>query len=332
MIFLHTASAGSGKTQKIVSMLRDELEQDNPRPIYANIAGLKLAHEPLPADWRDCPPGSIIIYDEAQGVLIDGIYPFAAETRKVHDQVKDLSIHRSTYGVEIHFISQSTKFLNKYVLENAGTHFYYDRVLNQERTRIYMWNEWRTPSKTDFREARDERIFNFDESLYELYDSAPDHNHKKQRSSKLLGLYSTAAVLILIIGGGFVWSMFSAKDNIDKVNANDTNQQQTAQTTFDKATAPLDAASYTQSVSFTDNQALEMSRIAMVVAGNGKCRARYANGMIVPMDILPYERCLELSVYPYKMQSSFVEPVIPDYLADNDGSPPPVYGLDNPVI
>ena len=73
MLKLITGIPGSGKTLYAVSMLKKVVEHnatlpvDEQRSIYCDITGLTIEGiEPPPLDWRQTPPKSLLIYDEAQ--------------------------------------------------------------------------------------------------------------------------------------------------------------------------------------------------------------------------------------------------------------------------
>lgn len=110
MIYLWTATPGTGKTCYVVKQLVDNWlndEKNKDRKIYANIEGLKIEGISRPPDdFRKCEDGSIIIYDEAQDII-----HYSSEVRD--DPVaREISKHRHR-GFDIHFITQDPALLNK---------------------------------------------------------------------------------------------------------------------------------------------------------------------------------------------------------------------------
>ena len=72
MLDVISAPPGTGKTLKCVQILEDTVRKNPNRMIFTNIIGINIpgvlpikssSHQPF--DYRDCPPGSLIIYDEA---------------------------------------------------------------------------------------------------------------------------------------------------------------------------------------------------------------------------------------------------------------------------
>lgn len=140
MIRLITASPGSGKTCIVIEWLIKEIDRGFYKEFYSNIEGLTIQGvRPLPpdGDWRllnpdkskDEPP-KLVIIDEAQ--YFDA---FMKENRSANNKIgKDLSTHRH-YGIDIWFITQSTKLLNDYVLENVGEHVH---MYRPQKKRLYL--------------------------------------------------------------------------------------------------------------------------------------------------------------------------------------------------
>lgn len=70
MAILITAPVGTGKTLKCIEMCFEYLNQG--REVFTNIIGIKVSGVRViesnalnPFDWRDLPPGSVLIFDEA---------------------------------------------------------------------------------------------------------------------------------------------------------------------------------------------------------------------------------------------------------------------------
>lgn len=69
MIYLITATPGSGKTLWAVNEIFKRVNEPEPWNIFSNIDGLKLdTAQPLKEKFTDYPPRSLVIIDEAQQI------------------------------------------------------------------------------------------------------------------------------------------------------------------------------------------------------------------------------------------------------------------------
>lgn len=199
MIRLITGTPGSGKTLWVVKQLLAQFAKsdDKQRPIYSNINNLKLDNVlPVPDDYRDCPTGSLIIYDEAQQ------FPaFAKETRATANECgKSLSTHRHG-GYDIWLITQSPKLLNDFAMENVGEHVHIYRPRNKKTVRLYFWSyAVKNLTKSNFKDADDERVWRYEPHLYQYYKSAEVHTHEKRISQRTVSVLITAVFIFGILG------------------------------------------------------------------------------------------------------------------------------------
>lgn len=241
-IRLITGIPGSGKTLYAVSELKKAIEQnqtaDEPRKIYCDITGLKL-HDipPPPIDWRDTPPKSLLIYDEAQ--LHKEFKP--TRSQSPYTFVEQLTIHRKT-GHEIWFITQDPKRLHNDILSVVEIHHHLERPYGAKLATIYHYrcHEKNPSAKTVKLKAENKTLFAYDKSLYELYESSQVKDGIKFRLPRELALW--ICVLIGVIGGTYyLW--FGNQDTRDFVSkAKDGAKPE--QTAPDEQTATLaDAAS-----------------------------------------------------------------------------------------
>lgn len=69
MIYLITATPGSGKTLWAVKEIFARVNEAEPWNIFSNIDGLKLdTAQPLKDSFNDYPPRSLVVIDEAQKI------------------------------------------------------------------------------------------------------------------------------------------------------------------------------------------------------------------------------------------------------------------------
>ena len=202
MIYLYHGTPGAGKTNYIVEKILEDVKEQNARPeeerrpIFANIMGLDIdGVEPPHDDFRECPKGSIIYYDEAQE-----IDHYSSDSRATNPVAKALSVHRSRYGVDIHFITQDPSLLHKYVLKNTGLHTYLWRPANRKSIDVYVWPRAITsPNKTDFNNAYDSFKRSLNPVCFDYYESTPLDTHKKVGSKKKSAVIMTALIFFGMI-------------------------------------------------------------------------------------------------------------------------------------
>lgn len=224
MIYLWSATPGTGKTCYVVKQLVDNWINDaanKNRKIYCNIADLKIdgIYQP-PDDFRDCPDGSLIIYDEAQDII-----HYSSDTRD-NPVAKALSKHRHR-GFDIHFITQDPALLNKWVLKNVFLHYYLWRPAQTQTITIYTFaRAIVTPNKDDFKNAFDKKLWRFETHYLQYYKSTVINTSKKIGSTKRNSILVTGFLFFCIIAY-FIRPIFT----INKIGLDDNqiNQQQTEQ-------------------------------------------------------------------------------------------------------
>lgn len=239
MIYLYSATPGTGKTCYVVKQLIERWTTDpkyKDRKIYANIEGLKIEGiEPPPNDFRQCQDGSIIIYDEAQDIS-----HYSSETRD--DPVaRALSKHRHR-GFDIHMITQDPALLNKWVLKNVYMHYYLWRPAQSQSITIYTFpRAIVTPTKQDFKTAFDKRLWRFEKYYLQFYKSTVINTSEKVPSTKKAGIITTGVVAAMVIGY-FIQPLFSMGEVFDDPNTKTAQQApktpQNTQLGDNKATPP----------------------------------------------------------------------------------------------
>lgn len=200
-IRLITGIPGSGKTLYAVSELKKFIEQhkDDPEPrkIYCDITGLKIdgVEKEVPIDWRDTPPRSLLIYDEAQ--LHKEFKP--TRSQSPYEFVEQLTVHRKT-GHEIWFITQDPKRLHNDILAMCEQHHHLERPYGAKLATIYFYRgHERNPSaKTVKLKAENKSLFAYDSSLFELYESSQVKDGIKFRTPKALVFWLVVFALFII--------------------------------------------------------------------------------------------------------------------------------------
>lgn len=199
MITLITAVPGSGKTLYCIGLILKAVEEG--RPVYANIAGLKIPQcHPAPDDWRDTPEGSLVVYDEAQQ---PHLYPSTAHRGEVKDErLRQMEVHRHT-GHDLVFVSQSPSFLHHHIRKLAGEHIHLYRAFGAKIVTKYTWQHTvDSPNDRGEQGRADSVPWKFPKEHFQYYQSATIHTHKFKMPKKL----SALLLLIVVVAGLVVWN------------------------------------------------------------------------------------------------------------------------------
>ncbi len=199
MITLITAVPGSGKTLYCIGLILKAVEEG--RPVYANIAGLKIPQcHPAPDDWRDTPEGSLVVYDEAQQ---PHLYPSTAHRGEVKDErLRQMEVHRHT-GHDLVFVSQSPSFLHHHIRKLAGEHIHLYRAFGAKIVTKYTWQHTvDSPNDRGEQGRADSVPWKFPKEHFQYYQSATIHTHKFKMPKKLAALL----FFIVAVAGLVVWN------------------------------------------------------------------------------------------------------------------------------
>lgn len=201
MIYLITAPPGSGKTLYAVYQIHKMLERfksgETPRPIYANINGLQLEHEPAPHDWRDTPEGSVIFYDEAQK-----IFPSDGRTGVAQDdRIRSLEEHRHT-GHDIWLITQHPTLIHQHIRKLVGKHYHIHRSSGFARVTVWQWDEAVSNPRggAEKKRAVSSDTFKYPKQMFELYQSTTLDTHKPTIPGKLKVLIASFLAIASFTG------------------------------------------------------------------------------------------------------------------------------------
>lgn len=225
-IKLITGIPGSGKTLFAVNELKKAIEEnqksDEPRNIYCDITGLKISDiPPPPLDWRETPPRSLLIYDEAQ--FHEEFKPRRGQNP--YKQVEELTIHRKT-GHEIWFITQDPSRLHNDILAMVEMHYHLERPYGAKLATIYQYRgAERKPSGVSVKgRAESKRLFNYDKRLFDLYESSQVNDGIKFRLPRELTVW---IILAGIVGVYFYTQVTSdgMKKYANMASGNSTKQE-----------------------------------------------------------------------------------------------------------
>lgn len=165
------------------------------RQIYSDINGLRVDDVlESPDDWRTCPDGSVIFYDEVQNRAI------YKNVKTKNDIVEELTIHRHR-GFDIWFITQFPVLIHTEVRAVVGQHYHLFRPWGLPQAFVHVWSYSVVDPNSFSKKRAAERTFRFSYSkdIYKLYTSSTMHTHKVNLPKKIIflglvmvgGLYMT---------------------------------------------------------------------------------------------------------------------------------------------
>lgn len=217
----------------ICKIIKNDLDLDlktlkDVRHIYSNIDGLKVPNvRPVEIDWRKCPDGSIIFYDEIQL-----IYEYSTDNKQDKENiVKELTIHRHR-AFDIYGITQFPSLVHTNYRAVVGLHYHLHRGWGAPSATVYVWANCRDKPNSLGNKLTAERDFrfNYPKRLYQYYESATANTVKLRVPLKLfailiiplLGLFMVGNMLF---GGGnnFLGTIFGSKEKTQQVKKETSN-------------------------------------------------------------------------------------------------------------
>lgn len=304
MLTLITATPGSGKTLKALSMIFDFLNDG--RNVWTNIDGINISgvrkfDDDLdnPFDWRKLDAGSVVLYDEAQKhpafAKRDMLKKYPKDrAEEIANIAWDLDYHRHN-GYDIVLITQSPKLINQHTLDFVGEHLHLRRIFGVKQATIFHFPEHKLNPNT--KSVRDEAInketFKFPKHLFKFYKSATQHTHKTKIPLKYI-----IVLLIVFIGiPSLVYSRLQ-EDKILNQNNSIVQVEQSKQPTQHQKAEPV---KYTDKKLEIDLQQKELERIAMIIESSTDCYAKNSYGQVIEISLL---KCKELSKKNNRMELS----------------------------
>lgn len=231
----------------ICKIIKNDLDIDlktlkDVRHIYSNIDGLKVPNvRPIEIDWRKCPDGSIIFYDEIQL-----IYEYSTDNKQDKENiVKELTIHRHR-AFDIYGITQFPSLVHTNYRAVVGLHYHLHRGWGAPSATVYVWANCRDKPNSLGNKLTAERDFrfNYPKRLYQYYESATANTVKLRVPLKLfailiiplLGLFMVGNMLF---GGGnnFLGTIFGSQEKTQELTSKDNKQTSTLP---QAANTPLD--------------------------------------------------------------------------------------------
>jgi zona occludens toxin len=192
MIILITGVPGSGKSLYSIGLIRDYLKEG--RTVFCDIDGCTIPGV-LPGvdDWRECPDGSVIVYDECQQRFgPDG------QGRASNPVISELETHRHR-GMDILLITQHPKLLHAHIRRLVGRHYHVFRMYGAQSAKIFTRDGQMDVDKPAYLLQQDHFLWQYPQQDFSLYKSATIHTHKRKLPRWVIrsALGAVAAVAIM---------------------------------------------------------------------------------------------------------------------------------------
>lgn len=306
MLRLITGIPGAGKTLYAVSLLKKAVEENaalppsEQRKIYSDITGLKIEGiEPPPLDWRETPPRSLLVYDEAQFHK-----PFQP-TRglSAFDYIQELTIHRKT-GHEIWYITQDPKRLHSNILDMVEQHHHLDRPYGAKLATIFKFRgvERITKSEAAKERAESKTLFNYDKKLFSLYQSSQVDDGIKLRLPPKLIFFVSLPILLM----AFAAYMFTTDGSKKMLTGGDKKYDTSISNVTDNIASAVPAPAVVSSSELPKLSPVEhtpypmpkvvFEQVATVVSNGNHCIAKDYSGKTLDISS---DECLIFADNPY---------------------------------
>ncbi|WP_368566337.1 zonular occludens toxin domain-containing protein [Acinetobacter bereziniae] len=209
MIYLITATPGSGKTLWAVNEIFKRVNEADPWNIFTNIDGIKLdTAQSLKDKFTDYPPRSLVIIDEAQQIThFSKKYKHPVKNSN-HPEVEFLQVHRHADHLDIIFITQAPRLLNPDVLDMVGTHYHLHRPMGMKMATWWMWkyHQLNPNTKSTKADAEDSGTFTYPKNLFGMYKSSDGGTDSHGKIKIPMKIINAVWMLVLVIGAtGWLW-------------------------------------------------------------------------------------------------------------------------------
>lgn len=203
MIYLITATPGSGKTLWAVNEIFKRVNEPDPWNIFSNIDGLKLdTAEPLKDSFSDYPPRSLVVIDEAQKVTHFSKKYKHPVRNESHPEVEFLQTHRHAEFLDIIFITQAPRLLNVDVLDMVGSHYHLHRPMGMKMATWWLWkyHQLNPNTKSAKSDAEDTGTFTYPKHLFSMYKSSNGGEDSHGKIKIPMKIINAIWMLVLILG------------------------------------------------------------------------------------------------------------------------------------
>lgn len=208
-ITLVTGVPGAGKTLFAINEIYKQVLKNNDpktpaeekRPIFSDIDGINFGEGEVYVvdrdhDWRQCPDGSLIVYDEAHKRW----EATGQSGRSKDDTARDLDEHRHR-GFDFIVISQYPTKIHFEVRTNVTRHVHVKRPAGVKAAQLFIWDSQQSnPDDFHAKQSADTEKFIYPKKLFQYYKSATIHTHKLRIPKKLIAFAVFAALPLSYAG------------------------------------------------------------------------------------------------------------------------------------
>jgi zona occludens toxin len=189
---LVTGLPGHGKTLWVLTRYKDEAASGRP-VFFTRITDLALPWLPIdPEKWRDCPPNSLIVIDEAQ-------LSFPVRGRgQPPEWIEALATHRHL-GLDFVLITQHPGLIDVFVRRLCDRHFHVVRKFGTHWATVHEFANGVRDNVEKSRSGSIRHEWRYPKSSFGLYKSAEVHTVKARVPAKI---YIMVIGLVLFVGAG----------------------------------------------------------------------------------------------------------------------------------
>lgn len=326
-LVLVTGKKGSGKSHFVTKVIADLRAKYPEHHVFSDITGMNIDGVlPSPADWRDAPHNSTIVYDEAQ--LLEWADNSSTKINS-DERVRDMTLIRKQ-NKNIVLISQDPGFIHSALRKLVDYHYHLSHPFKDGKPKCYYFHG--AISQIDDKglyksQAMEEFTHHLDDETSKLYQSIePDAVHDQTRKIPKKIIYGVIFVVMLILVAiplgiwgikrvaGFIWGdghteavnnvLNTATDGMDTITNNTFDADTVNQTPTNTELLALESKyldAYTVEVANHDTL-----RPASIIAMGGKCRAynKYGDGLNISTD-----KCLSMLDDPSTIPHPRIESV-----------------------
>lgn len=218
---------GAGKSYLYVKQVEEEVKKSGKyKKIYSNIrAHAELAEgiTPLPDDWRECEPDSLVIIDEVQKHE-----KFSKHFSSRRDsEIVDLTMIRHQ-RLDLWLISPNPALVNSDV-RNLVTQYFWLEVVGAKTTKCYCFTKvYNSITKSIKQQAYDEFVYTIEEKYHKLYKSTEDGIASGRNYNFNVKLWGFIGGLVFVVIIACLLVAFLAKGTKTKVDQMSTAQKSDA--------------------------------------------------------------------------------------------------------
>lgn len=286
MMSLITGMPGNGKTLYAVDLIYKARKKG--QAVYSDIRGLKIEGVmPIPDDWRDCPPGCLIVYDEAH----QRFPSYKGKGRSPNELVRVMDEHRGKYGLDMVFITQWPDKMDGELFRLVGEHLHLNRAMGLQKASVVKFSRaTMNPYSASARKGCDEELWDYPQARYLDYDSSINHTgaHKFQLPKKVKNALITAPIALLVLWGFFAFMQRQFVGGAEKERSG-AEPTQSAPATNPQAFVPI-SPSDSKDISLTPGMGLHspirtaaVPTLAGCVASDRGCRCFNVEGYQIDM-------------------------------------------------